>query len=54
MVRYERVAKRVKHDKAEKRAQRRHKEQCSDLDTSAKKAPTKINRDGKSSGNDQP
>src|SRR5437016_12587946 len=38
MVRYECVAKSVKHDKAEQRAQRHHKKQCRHFDAAAEKA----------------
>ena len=40
MVRYECVAKSVKHDKAEQRAQRHHKKQCRHFDAATEKAAT--------------
>src|SRR5881394_2051015 len=54
MVRDECVAKGVKHDKAEERAQRCHKKQCGHFDASAKKATTVKNDHNSGDHSDQP
>src|SRR5207244_12459406 len=54
MVRHKCEPKSVKHDKAEQRAQRRDKKQCSDFDASAEKAPSVIDHHRKYDRRDQP
>ena len=54
MVRYECVAKSVKHDKAEQRAQRHHKKQCRHFDAATEKAATVKDQHNSDGHSDRP
>src|SRR5437764_14751243 len=54
MVRYECVAKSVKHDKAKERAQRYHKKQCRHFDAATEKAATVKDQHNSDGHSDRP